>query len=131
MARLNNYILLFITNVFCYGCNKIADDNRLLLDYSFHSGWTHSYSLKVYANHRAYLIKSVSGVNSLYINNQINTKDLEEIIGKLSESTVHKKYEDTHIQDALSFNAIVYYGKDKASIYNVYGNKYPGLLNAI
>lgn len=131
MARHNSYILFLFAIVFWFGCNTSEEDEKLLLDYSFNSGWIDSYSLKVYANQKAYLMKSNSDSNILYENNRINTIELERLIARLREAKINNKYEDTNLQDASSFSAIIYYEKNKSSKYYVYGNNYPKLLNSI
>lgn len=117
--------------LFSFSCNTSDEDEKLLLDYSFNSGWTDSYSLKIYANQKAYLMKSNSDSNILYENNRMNTIELEKLVVKLSEAKISNKYEDTNLQDASSFSAIIYYEKDKLSKYYVYGNNYPELLDLI
>lgn len=132
MAKLNKYTLaLLLLTVFYCSCNKNKEPVRVLLDYSFDNGWTHSYSIKVYTDGKAYLKKSTLTADSIYVNNQADINTLNEIISKLKVAKIANKYEDIHTQDAPSFNAIVYYDKSKASKYYVYGNKYPELLNEI
>lgn len=116
---------------FYCSCNKKAEPIRILLDYSYTSGWTNSYSIKIYSNGKAYLKKSTLRVDSIYVNNQLNINALNKIISKLKVAKINNKYEDPYVQDAASFNAIVYDDKSKASKYYVYGNKYPQLLDEI
>jgi len=120
-------LLLAILNFSCHDDTKVK---RVLLDYTFDNGWTNSYSIKIYTDGAAYLKKSTLRVDSFY-SNQINAEKLNQIVRKLREAKIDSKYEDTHIQDASSFNVIVYDESAKPSKYQVYGNKYPEILNNI
>jgi len=132
MEKLNKYLLtLLLLTVFCFSCKKNITDKRLLLDYSFDNGWNQAYSIKVYQDGKAFLKKSTLKKDSFYVSNQIDEDRLVKIVSKLKLANIDSIYEDSHIQDAPSFNIIVYDSNDKFSKYHVYGYKYPQILNEI
>jgi hypothetical protein len=120
-------IFLLIIIVFC-SCKSKTTPVNLLLDYSYDSGWAYSYSVKVYSDGKAYLRKNNLRTDSLYVKDKINVDGLHAIISKVKEANIARKYEDTYVQDAASFNFIIYLNDGRVSKCYVYGYKYPDLL---
>ena len=132
MGRLIKLIKIFLLIITCFcSCKNKKVPVKVLLDYSYDSGWTHSYSIKVYSDGKAYLRKNDLKKSSFYVKDRINIDSLYVIISKIKEQNIANKYEDTHVHDAPSFNAIVYDDVGKASKYYVYGYKYPESLQEI
>jgi hypothetical protein len=131
MEKRNRFIkILFLIIVGFCSCKSKAAPVNLILDYSYDSGWAYSYSVKVYSDGKAYLRmrKTNQRTDSMYVKYKINVDSVQAIISKLKEANIARKYEDTFVQDAASFNFIIYLNNGRVSKYYVYGNKYPALL---
>lgn len=103
----------------------------VIIDYTFDNGWSHSYSIKIYNDGKAYLKKSTLKTDRIYVNNHLNIAGLKGLVDSLIVAKINAKYEDAHLQDGSSFNALVYDNKGGVSNYYVYGDKPPELLNKL
>ncbi len=132
MEKFNRYIKIILLIIVCFcSCRNKEKPVNVLLDYSYDSGWAYSYSIKVYNNGKAFLRKNNLKTDSLYVKDQVNVDSLYIIMSKMERTGLANKYEDTHVQDATSFNSIIYFNDGKVSKHYVYGDKYPDILRKV